>query len=268
MNWLLENDVFGEDLNPLTDELTRQDIRWNFAKYLPFGGDRYNFGLKEDEPTFFYGSLNLAKYLQKVTRFEPGAICNFDNYKCSKYYNYFGKYLLNQDYTFLPIAEAIRRKDEIFEQYARKSSVFVRPDDGSKSFKGKLLNYHDFNLDGFEYGFYHEDETLMTVISSPKEIEAEYRFFVGDHKVLCGSSYKADGRLKNDEEVPSEAKALAEEIASEKWSPDVAWSCDIFKSEDNYYLGEINSFSCSGMYGCDPKPIIEFVEKLTESEIV
>ena len=79
------------------------------------------------------------RYIQNHRRWVPGGWCNFEDLACTKYYSFFGKYLLNSNYTILPIAEAIRQCESLFDLFGVNGEIFVRPDAVDKSFSGRLV---------------------------------------------------------------------------------------------------------------------------------
>jgi hypothetical protein len=138
INWLLEKDVFSEDLGPLKEAIGSQGMTYNEIDYVPFGGPLRLSTLIPKPligPTVFYGSLNLAKKL--VAETSCHVFCTLPNYECTKYYAYLGKFLLNKHYVMLPFAELGRRKKEIFEMVGEDDCIFVRPSRGDKIFTGK-----------------------------------------------------------------------------------------------------------------------------------
>lgn len=281
MNWLLEENVFPEPLRELKEAISDQGDKFTLVKYVPFEGgfvDEQHRVLDvqkfENEPTFFYGSLNLSRSIQQQTSIQPGAICSFDNFRCINYYPHFEKWLLNRDYLVLPVSEAIRNRESIFSEFGRSFNfedgwntrrgndhrmVFAKPDSGDKSFKGKLLHYSEFNLQGFEHGFYFDDPHLLTMVSIPTLIENEYRFFVSGKKILSYSSYKVDGRDNTKEVVPQIVIDYVQNVLNEvQWCPDPIYVLDT----DGCDVIELNSVSSSGLYQCDPKPIVRKIKEL------
>jgi hypothetical protein len=55
------------------------------------------------------------------------------NLCCSRYYTYFGQYLLNNKYFILSLGELLRRKTEIMEYFKSDGDLFVRPYSNMKS---------------------------------------------------------------------------------------------------------------------------------------
>jgi len=275
--WLIERDVFNEDLSSLIEEICRQGFEYTLLKCVNL---EHKDGISDckyadNDCVIFYGSLNLAARLQKKKPWIPGPWCNFKNFYCSKYYTYFGEYLFNKDYIMLPMKEAIRRKHQLC-RLLETDNFFIRPDKGSKSFTGCVVNREKLTLDELGFGFYHEDENLLVVVSGAKDIEKEWRFVVAEKKVISGSSYKeiycGELEVSINEELLEwsgqnlDAKNFAEEIAKNKWEPDKLYTMDICLSNNRFYLLEINSFSCSDLYNCDMKPIVEIASKLALSE--
>lgn len=256
--WFLENDVFSEGLEPLQKAIVDQGFTYKIDKYIPFQGGTYEKLFPLDRCVVFYGSLNLAKQLLSNKQFQPFISCTFPNYKCSKYYAYFGKFLLNKNYSMLPFSELERNKDFLFEEFGRDGCMFVRPDSGDKIFTGQIITLDTFYEDYRLLGFYDVDPYSMVVISEPQTIINEWRFIIVDGKIVASSPYK-----ESVESAPKEAFNLVEEVLKVDYKPDPAWSLDICQTVDGkVHLLEIGSFSCSGLYKCDVVPIVREVSRV------
>ena len=46
------------------------------------------------------------------------------------------------------------------------------------------------------------------------------------------------------------------------WAPDPIFVVDVCATDDGPRLLELNSFSCSDLYGCDFEPIVDAVDEL------
>jgi len=276
--WLIERDVFNEDVSSLIEEIYYQGFECTYLKNVKLGSDDWLSDLSRyhnDDCIIFYGSLNLAREIQKVKPWIPGTWCNFKNFFCSKYYTYFGKYLFNQNYIMMPMKEAIRRKNQLYS-YFETNNLFIRPDSGAKSFTGHVIDINQLTEEELGYGFYHEDESILVVISDKKNIEKEWRFVIADKKVISGSSYKEiyDNELEvsiNEEPLMwfgdnFNAWVFADKIAKNKWEPDRLYTIDICKSNNKFYLLEINSFSCSDFYNANMEPIVREASRLALQE--
>jgi len=265
--WLVQNYEQDGSLQPLIDEIKNQKMTVEVVKYIPFESGEYNM-FNDNDCVIFYGTLNLARQLQREKGWIPGVYCNFDAFHCHKYYSYWGKYLLNKDYIMLPMLEILRKRDEIFKQFSKNGQIFIRPDSGAKSFTGQLVEYDklDREFEHFKTNAGRDLDQIITIISSPKKIEIEWRCTVVNKNVVAFSRYRKDGKLNVEKKIDMGALLFADDIARKEWQPDKAYCLDICKVEYKYYLLEINSFSCSGLYLSDPKPIVKEVSKIALEE--
>src|SRR5262245_53407673 len=140
--WLIEANVAGLPSEPLQAEVRRQGMSCHVVKYLPSlaapKGIAGSESLPMDACVVFRGTLTLMQHIEASRRWRPGGWWAFQNFACSTYYAHFGSFLLNREYTLLPIAEAVRLADHLFARYASGGQVFVRPDAVDKRFSGTL----------------------------------------------------------------------------------------------------------------------------------
>ena len=274
VNWLVEDGPFEEDIEPFIEEIKRQDHSVRMIKYQPFKSANYRYMYPEDTCVIFYGSINLAQQLQRETPWVPGPLVTFDHYKCSTYFAYWGEHLLNSEYIMMPYAEVFRRKHDISRSFGHpdphKSSLFIRPDDGRKIFGGHVASDIDFERVGGTAPYAHPE--TMVVVSSPKKLYREWRIVICDCKAISGCQYMRSGNLEISKNVPDAVWEKANEVASGEWQPDRMYVLDIAEwgSEDcvdsDLFLLEANAFSCSGLYCCDPEPIIQEASRVALEE--
>jgi hypothetical protein len=265
VKWLIEDYEHDSSLQPIMDEIEKQGMEYKIAKYEPWESCKLDH-YPDKDCVVFYGTLNLGRQLQGQKGWIPGAYCNFKNLCCKTYYSYWGKYLFNQDYIMMPFLEIKRKQDWVFENYGVDDAIFIRPDSGAKCFTGQLLYKELIDKEYKLYANYAGKplDEIMTVISSAKVIDKEWRCVVVDKKVVACSQYKKDGKLDISAEWDDdmcEVMFYSQNIADEEWQPDIAYTLDICKSNGEYSLLEANSFSCSGLYECDPEPIVRAVSK-------
>jgi len=175
VTWFLEDTVFEENIDALKAELTRQGVPFETAKYVPFESGTYK---DPKGAVLFYGSLNLMRQFLREKSWVPCGWCTLDNFKCSTYYTYFGKFLLSQNYLMMPALELLRQKEWVYDKMAIDGCVFVRPSSGFKEFAGAVVPLEEMNENALGFGFYHENPELLTVVTSPKVITKEWRFIV------------------------------------------------------------------------------------------
>ena len=258
--WLIEKTRYDEEYLDIVEALKRNGYEYELIELKNFISH-----FDEDDCVVPQCTINMANYINKNHSWVPGVWLNGDAYKCSSYYPHVKDYLLNDDHEFMTVREFLENRSEVAENHADDEGyIFIRPDSGLKSFTGTILpvvgqNFH-FNWVWIENQVKMDD---VVVVSSPKIIETEYRFFVSNGEILTGSMY-APNRITG---WNSQAYALAEKVAGLINDPDPIWSIDICMDEnENYHLLEIGCFSCAGVYKSDLDILVNHASKLAEEQ--
>ena len=273
INWLVESDVFGEDIPRLVDEIKLQGHNCIVLSYEPFTSYKGNYSKRSHylnafpdyEPTIFYGSINFAQQVARESKWIPGVFYNKDAYKCSHFYPFLGKYHLAQEYAFLPWGSILEKKNWIFDTFGNNGCVFMRPDCGEKTFTGKVFTYERFE-DEIKTLCYNEPQpNELVVISEPKNISKEWRFIVSDNKVVTGSLYKQDGFTKqkcfdiNNHKDSGQQGSLSWLLHNiiKDYQPDPIYCVDICQTKNGYYhLLELGAFTSCGLYRCNLREVV------------
>lgn len=264
-SWLIESDVFDPKVRTLIQEVERQGMRavvLSDTKY--FDVDYFRlFG--DFDCVIFHGCLDMARHIMRKTDWTPGAYCTPEAYNCTSYYPKLGKYLLAQNYAMLPYGDLFRSQDFLYGTFGIDGTIFIRPNSGLKPFTGQTV-YTKYFCKGVEYmGYGGIKPSDLVVVSEPRNIEAEWRFVVVDGKVITGSLYRFQGESADylGPGYSEESFEFAQEVADESYVPDRAYTIDVCKTYvGNYYLLEINSFSCAGLYHCDLEAIVREVSRV------
>ena len=257
--WLIEANVEGLPSESLQAVIRRQGMSVRMVKaFLHAEGPGDILGAEDvplDACVLFTGTLPLMRYIQHHRRWIPGGWCNFDRLSCSKYYAYFGPFLVNRHYAMLPIAEAIREADHLFSSLGRDGKLFIRPDSVDKSFSGKLVDvdsFHSFLTPNAT------DPTLLVLVSEPQRLKREWRLFVAQSTVVTGSQYRLNGETNVASSIPREVIDFGNEVLSAvNWRPDPLFVMDVCESERGMRVVELNSFSCSGQCAIDLDKYVE-----------
>ena len=252
--------------------------------YIPFESGEYNqFG--PAECVTFFGSLGFARQLQRTKPWVPGPFCNFSNFKCSTYRAYWSKYLWNNRVIFLPYAEFKYRIIDVlnyfgidYYNYNNPWSLFIRPDDGFKTFTGQVIDSKSYSSD-FRYLDSRCKPDTLICVSPTKTPLMEWRVFCKDREIICGSQYRIKGRLETTEVegLPEAVTNYLQQVLDEvAWLPERLYVVDIGVREvfrlpklteklnfdsigtpsAEYGVIELNSWSCSGMYKCNVDKIV------------
>lgn len=269
VKWLFEADPVDIDetqrMRAAVDELGLESKEIKTIQLFSGLGDLYPNN--EDACVFFFGSLQMARKILREKKWKPGAFLTLDNYRCQAYYPDMERFLFNTPYTILPLDRLLAVGNELERQYGGHGCLFIRPDSGFKTFTGQV-----FELDAIEadfhklMGFYDLSMPTLVLVSSPKNIEHEYRLFVVDDQVVAGTTYRKNRRLEVSPDVPDEVYAFARRVLSETtYRPDPAWVMDICEDcDDQLWVLEIGSISCCGIYGADARAIVKAMTGLLQ----
>lgn len=146
---------------------------------------------------------------------------------------------------------------------------FIRPVHDMKVFAGMVV--YSVELEQWKETIQRYSDGYITLrpetpvsISSVKDIELEWRFFVVSGRVVAGSRYRqwglSDHRRVND---TSESWEFAQEMVN-RWQPAEAFVIDIAKEHNKTELTviEVNCINSAGFYAADMRAVIEAIERL------
>jgi hypothetical protein len=278
VKWLVENFEADNKIWKLIAELKSRNQPLEVIDY-------YNYYLKgniqnddgtvsassfgDDDCVMFMGSIQLALWIKRNKPWIPGIWLDPEKFKCTTYYSYLGEFLFNQDYEFTTVGEYKRKVDSYYSRFGVDNCLFVRPDTGLKSFTGQIFTRerHDTDWKYFDQTTKPED---IIVVSTPKNIKAEYRLVVGDGNIVASSQYQREGKREQLPGCPvSVARmgmAIAHTIDSDlKVGP--MYVVDIAVTHDDIpRLMEINCFNCAGLYECDKKIVVDVANEIAWKE--
>lgn len=262
--WIVENFTHESSYMDLVKAINKeghelQEIRNDFAF-----ADIAKYDGKS--PVLFLGSIEMTILVQsKLEHCFPVAYCNQPNYLCSNYMSHFGKYLFNDRYAMVSLKELRRHKFFFYGVFGKECLIFIRPNSGQKPFQARLVDLQEFER---FYVANLEDEHELVVISSPKNINGEWRFVVSKSKgIISQSTYRYQGQICKIPSAPERATALVKEMLRVDYYPDSVFVMDVCEDNDkNYWLLELNSFSSAGLYECNKTDIVRKVSQIAEEE--
>lgn len=139
----------------------------------------------------------------------------------------------------------------------RDQLVFVRPSHDLKQFSGQVIEAGecvDWFMDMMECetsGSYKLDPSTLVVVSEPKNIDCEWRYFIVDGKIVSGSIYRIRNQLRSIRETDPDVLAEAQEFANQ-WLPDRCCVMDLaLTSSCELKVIEFNCINASGFYDAD-----------------
>jgi hypothetical protein len=249
MHWIIQNGLFNEQgFHDLTDVLDRLTIPYTLVKVIPFSHD-LEPKPEVENPIVVMGSTTLVKIAKKYG-WGPGVWFN-DNFTFEKWREYWGDHLLNAD------AEVCRFADIKLIQ-----TSFIRPVDDLKAFSGMVVhpdNFHEWQKKVTLYDDGTITSDTLVVVSYPKQIFAEYRFFVIDGRIITGSLYKLGNRVISNENVDPRVEQFARDRVNE-WQPDFGFVIDIADTDDGLKIVEINNLNSAGFYKANIGKLVAAIE--------
>jgi hypothetical protein len=133
---------------------------------------------------------------------------------------------------------------------------FIRPSQDLKHFSGQVIGAKecvDWLTDAMQVdtsGTYKIDDDLRIVLSKPKTIQAEWRWFVVGGKVVSGSMYRAHGQMRQ-ELVTDPCELYEAQQMANMWLPSPCVVMDLALVDDVLKVIEFNCINSSGFYKND-----------------
>lgn len=264
VQWIVENMTHESSYDELIKEIKHQGHPLKTI----MKGFKYSDldNVRADLPVIFLGSIEMTEMVKKhLDMCYPVAFCTPENYLCRNYMSHFGKYLFNDKYAMVSLAELQRQKWFFYAQFGKEAMIFIRPDSGQKPFQARLVDLLDFDR------FVEANDEVkhnLVVVSTPKTIQWEGRIVVSAERgILACSTYRFQGQITKIPSIPPEATKLCNELLKIGYYPDPVFCIDLCQDADNnFWLLEINSFSSAGLYACDKEKIVKNVSEISEQE--
>lgn len=230
---VVEIDIYKDDENLY--------IKDTFEKFEPI--DTSNI--------FVLGSYRLSRMATERGLY-PGSFSN-DNFNYASWtQNWTKENMLNGDYLKQKVTEL-----KIPDHW---EAVFARPLEDDKLITGGLFKKEDL-LMALETKVTDKHKDKYLILSEPKTILAEYRFFVVDNKVITGSLYKIRGQLITSDSIDQEALVYAQKMV-DLWTPSAAFVIDIALTDKGPKIIEVNNISSAGLYKSDVSKLVFGIEDL------
>lgn len=227
-------------------------------EYIPFSDELPQ--LQIDGPVIFYGTVGFINKVSESEQWPLAVFADKDTFTYELWAKNYGDMLLNSP----DGVEMMQLGEFNLDGRDPEDYIFVRPQHDTKSLVGSVMKNKDFynwanRVKGG--GYENLSESTPIIIGTPYGIEAEWRLFIIDHKVVQASKYYERGKLKKVIGAPQKVIDFANK-AIKRWSPVRAYVLDVCISADNCYIVEAQSFNSAGTYACDTKELAEAVNKV------
>lgn len=286
LHWILQNNLYSEaGFQKLVDTLDRFGSSYSIHKVVPFAHKMepeltqitsVSYQATPDSPwesrpipkIVVMGSYALTR-IAAERGWNPGAWMgkNFDFFtQLSRW----GKNMFNRDAYVSPLAN-VPEQSRLF---------FIRPNADSKAFTGYVTDWPAFvEWRDKVLALTPEDDPTVTgetlvVIASVKPISREWRTWIVDGKVVTASQYKLGSRKVESADVDARVINFASGMAeiwrtargpgSKGYGDDLApaYCLDVFESEGELYIGEVNNLNSAGFYAADMQKLVDAIERM------
>lgn len=252
VTWIIQDKVFGEETNLLIEALKFNYLDYKIVRKIP----DVNRHISVKHNTFIRGTIDFVESFQKILN--QSFNLTIDNYTYSSYTEHFGIRMLNSDYVILPWWK-LYDKEVIFNCFPDSDKLFIRPNSGRKIFTGTTLTkkwwikelaiIKDLPSSSIK-------DSDLVVVSSYKEILTEYRLLMYRNQLIDWCIYSGE---------PSDHFDLVKIMvnffsATIDFFPDILYTVDIAKTENDYKIIELNSAVSAGWYNMDYDKIVKFIE--------
>lgn len=212
----------------------------------------------------YHGSLGNADRVKAELPWKPGAFCNTDAFSCSNWYRQAPEMLLNRRHGFTTVRSFTEDAERYFAELGSADRLFVRPDSALKPFSGRLVERGEVSPAKLDHGFYYDDLDLPIVLAPTRNVRREWRLVVANGQPIAGSTYAAEGRQGQQDEVPAEVQHYARDAAENIDVGDPVYILDICETDEGLRLLELNPFSGADLYFCDRDRIVEAVTEVLD----
>ena len=256
--WVVDNYTLQKEYGDrLKQAFKKFNISYKICTYVPFTPvdklDYSNWGI--EAPTILYGSYEFVKKCPKL--FMPGAYGLTPQAACNIYMSYIPlEWFLNRNF-LMSTVENFYKNPQRFGDIFSCSDLFIRPNSGNKLFAGFVSSIK--NVETEIHALRSTNSILpedLILINEVQNIIGEYRFIIGNRKVISGSQYKYKNVLDIRTDFPVEAERLAKKVADYPWQMDTCYTCDIAITNSGPFIIELNSFACAGFYACNIDDIV------------
>jgi hypothetical protein len=235
--WTIENKIFGEETNLLTNALKSNNIKYRLLE-----NPEEDVPIETFENNVCRGSIEFVENYKCYTK-----RLTLENYDYTKYSQYFKGLLLNEDYIVLPWWRLYNYQDIIFQAFPEAENFFIRPNSGRKIFTGTTLSKKWWirELDIIRglpsSNINHED---LVIISTKKQIEAECRVLLYKNEIIDFDYYEGKQERGDLNFIESFAKKC-------KYFPDNFYIMDIAFFGNCAKIVELNNLFTAGWYNVD-----------------
>ncbi len=261
VTWILERNVFAETcFVRMLAHFSDHDIPYHIVRVIPFVHEIEGRVPDVENPVVVYGSIGTQKLVVDHD-WSPGVWTGPLFNETEMLYR-IGFHALNHDAICCTLREAPRQGMDEF---------FIKPNSDTKEFAGTITTVADcagWVRRMIKMGYFEGNILdLPVVVSSPKNIGAEWRIVVVNGKPVAATCYKQAGKTVAVEGAPQDVMNYAFNM-SQWFSPADVFVMDVcqHENEETLRVVEYNTFNSAGLYECDVGAIIDAINVLVDNK--
>lgn len=212
---------------------------------------------KVDGPFVLHGRATLMLLAAADPFWSKGMFFDKSNFCHSAYCTHYQQRMLNAE------ARVMTWDEFLVHQVVFNGPLFIKPNDDLKYFTGDVQpsdawcqKFAEWVKSGSPIRGSSE-----IIVSHPKEVDAEWRLFFINGRVVTGSMY----RPSSDAYLPPDAVAFAEATAK-IWEPAPVFVMDVARSDGSWLVVECNCFNGSRFYSSNVEAIVQAVSEFQETQ--
>lgn len=280
VRWIVQTNLINEKETERLEEATNRPEEGIF--FCPITVIPFDTKLPRLEPfngiSTVYGSCNfINRVLEQKDRganynwYNVKIFANYEdyNFQMLEWLTQWDKYCLNSDsmYTTLNQLMALLNHKKFFkhDELLKSDEWFIRPNADDKLFSGEVVSVEQLKDWVTNLQMEKMEDTLNApiFISTPKNIDTEWRLIISEGEVVSSSQYRVLGKkkVKGWIDTPSSVIKFGERIAA-IWQPNPIFVLDICQTYD----GELKVLECGGInsVGFYGMKVIDIVNKVNE----
>lgn len=263
IRWVIQNNNIAEnELGQIQQTCKEIGVEYQEVLVIPFSPDLSDITL-DHKTNIYYGSTTLMYNVYHKLNQPIGLFFDDKRFSMENYMSIWKDHMLNAEgkiTTFKEFSNEDISDDELF---------FIRPDADDKSFAGGVKSFKE--IKDWSCSFQKFDNVILTedtkiLVSTPWNINKEWRNYIVDGNVVATSTYRKDFRpYKSNTDVPAEMLKFVEDRCKE-YMPHKNFAMDIALCNGEYFIIECGCINSVGFYAANIGNIVKALTKSVQND--